>query len=110
MKYLIKKILKESDWDWVDYGGTEITLKDYLSVKNITLHSEWRDPNDDLRGLNVRISENSRFYDEDDESNPINDIGKIHWVNPYEDDLPISVYWPSYNDTNTYDIHDLIVV
>lgn len=104
MKYLIKKILKESEWDWTNQFSNEVLLSDYVNlykIKNL----------ENLIDLKVMISKDSEFYDEmgRDESNPINEIGKIFQI-VHGEGLPIYVYWPSYPEFNTYNLNDLVVI
>lgn len=104
MKDLIKKILKESEWDWTNQFSNEVLLSDYVNlykIKNL----------EDLIGLKVMISKDSEYYDEmnRDESNPINEMGEItHIDHSHSEYLPIHVKWPSWYETNTYNVSDLI--
>lgn len=106
MKKLIKKILKESEWEWTDQFSGEVLLLDYINlhkIKNL----------DDLIGLKVRISEDSEYYDieERDQGNPINDIGEIRYTNKQlTSQLSIHVHWPSIDYINSYNPEDLIIV
>lgn len=104
MKDLIKKILKESEWGWTNQFSNEVLLSDYVKIYKIKNLEE-------LIDLKVMLSKESEYYDDlgRDESNPINEIGKIVQIVDGEG-LPIYVYWPSYPEFNTYNINDLVVI
>jgi hypothetical protein len=87
------------DIDWMR-GDIETPLKDFKDLGyELT----------DVLGFNVRISENSRFYNADDEDNPIEEVGIINDVyTTFGDSLPIQVKW--IGRTNSYSWEDLIVV
>jgi hypothetical protein len=87
------------DIDWMR-GDIETPLKDFKDLGyELT----------DVLGFNVRISENSRFYNADDEDNPIEEVGIINDVyTTFGDSLPIQVKW--IGRTNSYRWEDLIVV
>lgn len=87
------------DIDWMR-GDIEAPLKDFKDLGyELT----------DVLGFNVRISENSRFYNADDEDNPIEEVGIInHVYTNFGDSLPIQVKW--IGRTNSYSWGDLIVV
>jgi hypothetical protein len=92
------------DIDWMR-GDIETPLKDFKDLGyELT----------DIVGFNVRLSENSRFYNDGDDDNPIEEVGIINEISPfYGDGLPIQVKWPGQyrgSFTNSYSWDDLIVV
>jgi hypothetical protein len=58
-------------------------------------------------GDKVMISDDSQWYSDDDETNPINTVGKI--IKIYDDSLGIHVEWEN-GTSNSYDTHDLLLV
>ena len=59
--------------------------------------------------MRVKISRNSEFYRDDDESNPIDIAGTIIKINSYTHDLPIRVRWDNGID-NYYSFQDLVTI
>ena len=113
MKDLIRKILLESDWDWVA-GEALLPLSDYVYEYKIEDLYE-------LIGVKVKLSPESRYYKEQlkyvdhypsgDRDNPIDVIGTIVSTDGLqrEDNLPLYVKWS--NDTkNNYNTWDLEIV
>jgi len=102
----IKKIIREEvdEFDWFK-GSYQIPLNDYI---NIHLREKHYDIKDNLKGLRVMISKDSRWYREGDEWNPINIIGTIYRVN-FGWGSRYSVKWPN-GKTNGYSEEDLDVI
>jgi hypothetical protein len=107
-EYKLKDIVKPNelnesdDFDWMR-GDIETPLNQFYYLGY---------GGEDIIGFKVRISKSSRFYDPDDEGNPIDEVGVISDYSDGEVNLPIEVLWPSYygSFTNTYGWDDLIVV
>ena len=87
----IEKIILEEDFDWM----TDIPLdSEFITKHNIYI------------GMRVKMSHNSEYYRDDDESNPIDITGTITRHQPI-DILPIRVRWDNGN-VNYYYYIDLI--
>jgi hypothetical protein len=107
-EYKLKDIVKPNDlnesddFDWMR-GDIETPLNQFYYLGY---------GGEDIIGFKVRISKSSRFYDPDDEGNPIDEVGVINDYSDGDTNLPIEVLWPSYygSFTNTYNWNDLIVV
>jgi hypothetical protein len=104
----IKKIIREEvdEFDWFK-GSYQIPLNDYI---NIHLREKHYDIKDNLVGLKVMISKDSRWYQEGDEWNPLDEIGTITRFHIFDDGSSrIQVKWPN-GKTNGYSEEDLDVI